>query len=81
MGKKQASPAPSPKKARKAGKAGADVPEVASMGGLVLAGGSKPKESFDGNIHIAVMTYCTNGSAYNEMFDEGALHVMVMASG
>jgi len=78
MGKKQASPAPSPKKARKAG---ADVPDVASMGGLVMAAGSKPKESFDGNIHIAVLTYCTNGSVYNEMFDEGALHVMVMASG
>ena len=57
------------------------MPNVASMGGLVNAAGSIARESFDGNIHIAVVKYCTNGSVYNAMFDEGALHVMVMASG
>ena len=57
------------------------MPNVASMGGLVNAAGSIARESLDGNIHIAVVKYCTNGSVYNAMFDEGALHVMVMASG
>ena len=46
-----------------------------------MAAGSKQKANFDENIHIGLLKYCTNGSVYNEMFEEGELHVMVMTSG